>query len=514
MAAATLVALSTPASAQAPKARHLAAKGLEYTDKPVRETHIAAGTNRVMPLYMQTNPAGGHRVGYAFAVVVEHIPPGMGAPSQKPWRWVEEGLVPFSAPDFDPNDPENNAGDPSVAYDTVTGNFVLAGQYTPGRIHYPIVARYNATLEEFDWGGWTLLQFGDGSPVPACDKPWLVAGDVIPGNPPQQEFYICYTGMGAETAHLIYARSVNGGDTWYGGVADPAGDELLLSYVHSAAHPDGSFYVACFNKTEQHFQFVHGQDPGSPEQPMTWEYLDTDLDPYNGVLEVSTNTSGLAPYIPTGGHFGVEIFPNLAVDPLDPNNLCVVYHDTVEPPPDPPFVDADVDVFLRVLTKQPDGTWAVGDRVPVNDPDDPNAASPSDQFFPAMTVDPLGRIHVIFYDDRDFEYQTDYPDPNDPNAPDPTLPKFNAYYAYSENIDLGFPEDDRELYQVPPERAVDYAVIEGQGGGFRLEDYIGITWGAEAQGYRIWTSFTGTHADDPTEHDSVIYSSQIPWPFP
>jgi hypothetical protein len=124
-------------------------------------------------------------------------------------------------------------------------------------------------------------------------------------------------------------------------------------------------------------------------------------------------------------------------------------------------------------------------------------------------------MHVIFYDDRRFDEQIDFPpdcDPNDPN--DPYLcPKFNVYYAYSENGGLSFPEPDRELYQVPPETALDYAVVEGQG-TFTFQDYIGITWQAAGQGYRIWTTFTGTHADDPTEHDSVIYSSQIPWPPP
>ena len=48
----------------------------------------------------------------------------------------------------------------------------------------------------------------------------------------------------------------------------------------------------------------------------------------------------------------------------------------------------------------------------------------------------------------------------------------------------------------------------------RQADYIGIARQAEGVGYRIWTSYMGTYEDDPTEHDSVIWSSQIRWDSP
>jgi len=43
---------------------------------------------------------------------------------------------------------------------------------------------------------------------------------------------------------------------------------------------------------------------------------------------------------------------------------------------------------------------------------------------------------------------------------------------------------------------------------------IGIDAQPEGSGYRIWTSYMGTCADDPTEHPTVIWSSQIRWLFP
>jgi len=43
---------------------------------------------------------------------------------------------------------------------------------------------------------------------------------------------------------------------------------------------------------------------------------------------------------------------------------------------------------------------------------------------------------------------------------------------------------------------------------------IGIDAQPDGDGLRIWTSFPGTHRRDPTDHKSVIYSSQIPWLSP
>ena len=44
--------------------------------------------------------------------------------------------------------------------------------------------------------------------------------------------------------------------------------------------------------------------------------------------------------------------------------------------------------------------------------------------------------------------------------------------------------------------------------------YIGLACQGEGAGYRSWTSYMGTYEDDPTEHKSLIWSSQIRWPSP
>jgi hypothetical protein len=355
------------------------------------------------------------------------------------------------------------------------------------------------------------------------DKPWLVAGEVIPGNPPQQEFYICYTGG----AIAVCLRSTNGGQTWRGGGIKIDDEWVYGRFPGPAPQADGSLYLAC--RDSDVIFFLHGEDPEDPNDPMIWDYLRAGL---SQPLEVAFYADHLYNYLPMpNNYFVANLFPLLAadpgVDPNDPDVLYLVYHDIADPnePNDPNVTDVDVDVFLHKLTEQENGTWLAGGRVQVNDSDDPNAASPTDQFHPTVTVTPgptpeETRVHVIFYDDRRFDEQIDAPaDPNDPNDPY-YRPKFDVYYAYSEDAGESFePQDDELLFLEDPEdpndpAAVDYTVLDPNDPDFILKDYIGIARQAEGAGYRIWTSYMGMYADDPTEHKSVIWSSQIRWASP
>ena len=71
-----------------------------------------------------------------------------------------------------------------------------------------------------------------------------------------------------------------------------------------------------------------------------------------------------------------------------------------------------------------------------------------DQFLPSVTVDDQGRIHVIFYDDRNYE-QTH-------NNPPTLLPKFDVYYAVSTNQGATF--TNFELYAVPAAPALEFSL--------------------------------------------------------
>jgi len=487
-------------------------------DKPVWETHIAAGLNRVMAVY-QVGYRGDrdHEIGYAIAIAVEQAPPGDNAPSGKPWRWIEEGFV------GDPNDPNgiDKPYDPTVAYDAATGNFVVAGQGS-GSEHCPahpapILARYDPELGWLDGGwNWIVLNGDPNDPAPCCDKPWLVAGEIT-GDPPEQEFYICYTGLGGG---VVCLRSTDGAATWRGDYVTVGGHWVYGGFPCPAVHGDGSVYLAFIANAG--YQFVRGQDPdpNTPEDPMTWDYLYDSNDP-NDHLEVeliANDVNGFLPHVTN--HGAVEMFPQFAAapktDPNDPDVLYVVYHDLVEAPPDPNDPnypeDVDVDVFLTKLRRNAlTGTWAAElDRVRVNDENPLGVIA--DQFLPALTVDPLGRIHVIFYDDRHHEDQHDL-----------TMnPKFDVYYAYSDDGGAHF--YNARLFldpELPPEEDPGVDFWHDVDENFEITDYIGITYRQSGVHTDIFTSFTGSSAtdgdpndpNDPYHHDdeSLIWSSRILW---
>jgi hypothetical protein len=119
-----------------------------------------------------------------------------------------------------------------------------------------------------------------------------------------------------------------------------------------------------------------------------------------------------------------------------------------------------------------------------------------------IDVDENGGIHVIFYDDRRYNQESDQPD-SDPNAP-PS--KYDVFYAYSNNSGQSF--DNFELFEDPDEPALDLNLQVS--GRFQLRDYIGI----DVRGDRVFTSFMGASTQDQNNNKSVIWSSQILLPGP
>ena len=133
-----------------------------------------------------------------------------------------------------------------------------------------------------------------------------------------------------------------------------------------------------------------------------------------------------------------------------------------------------------------------------------------------IAVDGAGRIHVTFYDDRDY---TD-PEPGEPQEdlqpdgrydPSGPQPKYDVFYAYSEDGGLNW-TNEKLWWQTqgagdPP--AVDWNPSPQN---VQIGDYAGIdVWGDQ-----VWTSYAGTFdpaspLPDPTEDKSVIWSSIIDW---
>ena len=469
---------------------------------PVWETHIAAGVSNVIAVFNQGYRSESCRVGYAVC-------------NRTQGTWGPRQTI----------GGDHYAIDSSIAFDNplrsipldfptpLEDKFVAAA--LNGIDNQILVSRYAEGAFE-DWEA--VVDWPDDDPPDdySVDKPWIVAGEVVSL---LREYYIVYwhapPGAGKGYAYL---RSTDGGASWYPGPNAPeeaheiwVGDERITggfcAQPAAAQYDGGPLYIAF--PTGSVFRFLRGDDRVE-DGGVDFSYLETD----SGLLEVPLHCADLEDFLPelspfTGGETAVT--PQLVVDPKNPDRLYVVYHDTVDPPPDPlpdPPYDIDVDVFLTVLERSGSYWYVAGEpRIRVNN--DPNDVV-SDQYLPAVTVDTQGRIHIIFYDDRSFA------DQNDQTAD----PVFDAYYAYAPLDDLDFqsdPERNRRLYaeldppHPPDPPALDFSLDIWE--GFEAGEYIGITSSSFGVGRReVWTSFTGTlPAEDPHPDEVVIWSSLIEW---
>ncbi len=398
-------------------------------------------------------------------------------------------------------DPEGDdfdrAIDPSVVFDPDTDDYLLAGLLRDEQQEWHVgLARYAASQEE--WGDWTSLVEAS-----AIDKPWVVAGEPMQNG---REYYIVYLGPGRDPWKLWYLRSTNGGRDW----SEAKG--ILVDDVHvesgfcaqpaAATYTNGPLYVAYMMPDYESFAFLQGDDDGN------------DVD-FTQLLRLCQTGPGFAPqgpkaleisliegmdisdYLPKNiSTIGIKTTPQLAVDPSDADRLYVVHHDVADEEFDPNAADVDVDVFVTVLERTGPYCWCPSGRIRVNDDDDPNQIS--DQFLPSIIVDDDGYIHVIFYDDRNYE--------QDDNAEEP---RFDVYYAYSvdggehwTNEELEYDPDDPNAPRVP---AVNLdAELDLR--GFELGEYIGITYYDSA----VWTSYAGTW-DEEEDEQSLIWSTRIEW---
>jgi len=418
--------------------------------------------------------------------------------------------------------------DPSVAYDTVTGDFIACamardpGGQADDRLI--VVSRYDASGNPPAFGAWEVL--AQAPEEDSFDKPWIVDGEIVPGQPvgglgpmgpgqeptdDYQEFYITWSGEG----RIKYLRSTDGGHNWIGGDAltDPNDPNSYITPVSTpapAVFGDRPLYVV-FEKDSGTLEFVRGVDINSGPHAGEVKFSRL-LDPNDQVLSAPMNPTRDALYIvaPGPGH------PNagangpgwqLAPDPTDAARLFLVYHDMATTDP----FETDVNLYMRVLNRQ-GGRWSLGDVIPIVDSS--VTEFESDQILPTVAVDEDGGIHVIFYDDRKY---TD-PDPNDPfedQQPDnDATPQYDVWYAFVEfdqEIEAYVVRFNLELCDDPgndcedTEPAVNYDLPTSF---FGLRDYVGIDIGAD----RVWTCFMGHSEQDTNDDQSVIWSTQITQP--
>ena len=103
---------------------------------------------------------------------------------------------------------------------------------------------------------------------------------------------------------------------------------------------------------------------------------------------------------------------------------------------------------------------------------------------PPYHLDNAGRIHVAFYDDRDFPAQVDTTD----------KAKFEAYYAVSSDNGITF--QNYKLSAATGEPAVDENL-----GTSGIKEYSGLTF----VGNTVWIAFAGNSSLDTGQLKEVVY---------
>ena len=493
--AAIALAANSPGRAQTVHARRVALTGPSgYEGKAVWEPAVAAGRNSVIAL---SNVGQRILSRIAYAVYEQGLWRNDAILDPNTTTQVIDSSVVFN-PYTDPNDPDE---------------FIAAALL--GSEHDIVVSHYPDPSDPNDFGKWESVADWDpdpNDPSYGVDKPWIVAGA-------EDEYYIVYRLKPPGKAYgYAYLRTTDGGDTWYpdpdpndpnnsGAIVTSAGRVTGDFCAQPAVYDDGPLYVAYI--TGDVIAFLQGDDDGNEvnfTQLLKICHIGVGSGPQGHIaLEIPLTVGDVTDYLPRVTWWQIKTVPQLAADPSDPDRLYVVYHDVAEDPNDPNDPnDVDVDVFLVVLEKMAGYNWCPSSRIRVNADNPPGRVA--DQFLPAVTVDTAGRIHVIYYDDRDFD-QVDH-DPNDPNEP---AAKFNVYYAYSE--DGGEDWNYRKLFALPDRAALDMG--DDIVNYFEPGEYIGISYYRDTQEERdeVWTAFTGTEktGGDPDDDEAVIWSSFIDW---
>ena len=326
------------------------------------------------------------------------------------------------------------------------------------------------------------------------DKPWMAIGQ-NPKNPTKDILYVVYTKF-TETMGILYAdelpflsspametvielvRSEDGGVTWSDPIEISPRAQYAVLFSKSGEGGVGSLEMApSLAGTDtppgqvaeggQLRQIVQGPDVAVASDGTVYvAWMDTtNDDSFEGLAEIyvrRSNDGGATfearklvstfPELPfqsrsTPFRSWASMFPKLAIGPE--GNVYVAW---VALPTDDP--EDDGDVYVSVSTNKGQ-TW--NRRTRVND-DQGNAF----QFFPEVTVDPKGNLHLMWGDYRD----------------DPRSVSYHIYYATSADQGKTWSLNSRVSdFPTNPNRAFP--------GGRFIGDYFGITATSD-EVYMVW----------------------------
>lgn len=479
--------IASTALAQNPDPRKTAATGPDVPGQDELSTWepvIAAGKDRIITAF-NVGLRNDSRIGFALTKPA----------TSSSGNWYQQGIVPkgvsgTSAPAY--------AIDPTIAYDSLADDFVLVGLTTQDVGSNVGFAHYKNAAGPFA-GGWQPIANTVGA-----DFPKLVAGEQTPTG---REFYVVYHAPGPL---LRYARSVDGGHTWTGGLPVRInGEDVNGSYVSLAVSGAGPLYVGYLSQSPAAgFRFLRGSDNAGGD--VTFDYLYSSA---GQPLTIGTRIASFNNAIPLTllrYHLVMHVQPIIAADPSNPNVLYLTYHDRTEPQPGQ--TEVDIDVYFRRLTLNPaTGFWSAGDPVRVNN-DEVIAGNIKDQFRPEMVVTPRpggsSWIHIMFYDDRDFT-----------QADNVSTATVNYYYALSRDGGATFAENYQVFYNAPgpgDPPVLDMAAPlppEHPQFGFEIGEYNGITVREFEGTFEVWGSFVQTAVPPSSETDwSQIGAVRVPLP--
>jgi len=497
-----LLALGAPANAQTPEPRLISLDDDPVNvDLPVDETWVAVGPERVIQVSMMRGDAGfgllAQAIDYAIA---KETQPGV-------WAWTQSGRLTQGG--------MRGHFDPCVAAADNGDFYVVAlNGVTQPRV---VGIRYNGELGAWD-DTWATLA------GPTSDKTWIVAGEYQPEqtgsggeitSPEIVEYYLTYTVIGAPNS-FGYLRSVNGGKTWKGGpVSNISGP---VGRMQPTVAGSGPVYAAYLSRRESNeffeVSFLEGTDidSGPNAGEVSWSHLlVSESQPLVVTLnhwESGDSSHTIRAKLP-GDSGEVDVFTVswLVADPTDGDRLFFIVHDTATNSAS----DNDVNIYSQVLTRNPStGYWSIGSRVQVNDDDTQFEA---DQFLPSANYDAQGRLHVVWYDDRDVSDDPATDQVDGPQGAGNPRAQYDVYYAFSNNGGASF-QPNSELAESDPDipalRFDDYYPSGAPAWQHRNRpgDYNGVA----ARDGIVWTSFHGTDSDEPsTSNPSVIWAAQIPF---
>jgi hypothetical protein len=377
-----------------------------------------------------------------------------------------------------------NSNDPFTFFDNLTGRMWVgaAASGCPGRrivlaLKAPGVASVGATVEVHSLGASADKAFGAAGPDP---------NDPLGTDPNSVYLYI--------PDHESFQRAIGAGDAeddWSDPrdpnhcptkIANPFDDMLDRHQTGGTGYlprvgADGTVYIAYWQQSLHDQRILVDEAPpngGSVfDEPNTAPHPTDPTHSDNFAFKIAPQLTpigrsaahGVAP-----GVFIISAFPSFAIGPLANENdlgsytLYCVWHD-VDPNTNEPNEENEFDLDVY-LTKSTDHgrTWTTP--APLLDE---GGTIRADQIFPALEVDPDGKLHLLYFDTR-HTAQSD----GDPVA------FLDAYYAFSD--DDGETWSEERLTQVPF-RTDQTGRFSGAEANQFMGDYLGIAVGGANRVY-------------------------------